>query len=85
MRNPGRVGAQPRRDGEMHLLRAAHSTTRRSQSEKEDRPVRDGEIVTACQAVCPTEAIVFGDIERSEQPRVEVEKRASVITRCWEN
>jgi molybdopterin-containing oxidoreductase family iron-sulfur binding subunit len=32
------------------------------QSELEDRKVRDGEIVTACQAVCPTEAIVFGDI-----------------------
>ena len=32
------------------------------QSELEDRRVRDGEIVTACQAVCPTEAIVFGDI-----------------------
>ena len=26
------------------------------------RPIRDGEIVTACQAVCPTEAIVFGNI-----------------------
>jgi Fe-S-cluster-containing dehydrogenase component len=26
------------------------------------RPIRDGDIVTACQAVCPTEAIVFGDI-----------------------
>ncbi len=32
------------------------------QSELEDRRVRDGEILTACQAVCPTEAIVFGDI-----------------------
>ncbi|HEX5604532.1 MAG TPA: TAT-variant-translocated molybdopterin oxidoreductase [Pyrinomonadaceae bacterium] len=32
------------------------------QSELEDRKVHDGEIVTACQAVCPTEAIVFGDI-----------------------
>ena len=31
-------------------------------AEKEDRPIRDGEIVTACQAVCPTEAIVFGNI-----------------------
>ena len=32
------------------------------QSELEDRKLRDGEVVTACQAVCPTEAIVFGDI-----------------------
>ena len=32
------------------------------QAELEDRKVRDGEIQTACQAVCPTEAIVFGDI-----------------------
>ncbi len=28
----------------------------------ERRPIRDGEVVTACQAVCPTRAIVFGDI-----------------------
>jgi molybdopterin-containing oxidoreductase family iron-sulfur binding subunit len=28
----------------------------------EDRPVRDGEIKTACQQVCPTEAITFGNI-----------------------
>ena len=32
------------------------------QSEIEGRRAEDGEIVTACQAVCPTEAIVFGDV-----------------------
>jgi MoCo/4Fe-4S cofactor protein with predicted Tat translocation signal len=32
------------------------------QSEIEGRQVHDGEIVTACQSVCPTEAIVFGNI-----------------------
>jgi molybdopterin-containing oxidoreductase family iron-sulfur binding subunit len=26
-----------------------------------DRPRRDGDVRTACQAVCPTRAIVFGD------------------------
>lgn len=31
-------------------------------AEKEGRKVQDGEILTACQAVCPTKAIVFGDL-----------------------
>jgi molybdopterin-containing oxidoreductase family iron-sulfur binding subunit len=32
-------------------------------AKNEDRPIREGEIKTACQAVCPAQAIVFGDID----------------------
>jgi Fe-S-cluster-containing dehydrogenase component len=32
------------------------------QAELEGRRLHDGEVVTACQAVCPTDVIVFGDI-----------------------
>ena len=34
----------------------------RIEAEKDGRRVRDGEVLTACQAVCPTNAIVFGDM-----------------------
>jgi molybdopterin-containing oxidoreductase family iron-sulfur binding subunit len=34
----------------------------RMDAEKEKRRVRDGEVVTACQQACPTEALVFGDL-----------------------
>jgi MoCo/4Fe-4S cofactor protein with predicted Tat translocation signal len=34
----------------------------RIDAEKQNRPIRDGEIVTACEAACPSEAIAFGDI-----------------------
>jgi len=29
----------------------------------DDRQIRDGDVVTACQSACPTEAIVFGNIK----------------------
>ena len=32
------------------------------ETEKQDRRIADGEIVTACQQACPAEAIVFGDL-----------------------
>jgi molybdopterin-containing oxidoreductase family iron-sulfur binding subunit len=34
----------------------------RIDAKRENRKVRDGEVVTACQAVCPADAIVFGDM-----------------------
>jgi molybdopterin-containing oxidoreductase family iron-sulfur binding subunit len=37
-----------------------------------NRPIRDGEVVAACQAACPTSAIVFGDIN---DPKSRVARR----------
>lgn len=31
-------------------------------ADRENRPIRDGEVKTACQQACPAEAIVFGDL-----------------------
>ena len=38
----------------------------------EGRPIADGEVVTACQAACPTQAIIFGNIN---DPESQVAKR----------
>ena len=34
----------------------------RIEAKKEDREIRDGDVLTACQATCPSQAIVCGDI-----------------------
>jgi Fe-S-cluster-containing dehydrogenase component len=38
----------------------------RRTAEKENRQIRDGEVVTACQAACPTRAINFGNLNDPE-------------------
>jgi MoCo/4Fe-4S cofactor protein with predicted Tat translocation signal len=49
----------------------------RIDAQKEMRPIRDGEIVTACQAACPAEAIVFGNINdpKSRVSRLKAQPR----------
>jgi MoCo/4Fe-4S cofactor protein with predicted Tat translocation signal len=44
----------------------------------EDRPIKDGDIKTACQQACPAQAIVFGDIndKASEVSRAKAEPRS---------
>jgi molybdopterin-containing oxidoreductase family iron-sulfur binding subunit len=38
----------------------------RIEANREDRPIRDGEVETACQSACPTRAIVFGDMNDAD-------------------
>jgi MoCo/4Fe-4S cofactor protein with predicted Tat translocation signal len=49
----------------------------RIDAQREGRRIRDGELVTACQQVCPAEAIVFGDTndERSQVAELKTEPR----------
>ena len=53
----------------------------RIEAEKQNRPIRDGEIVTACQAACPSEAIVFGNASdaASRVARLKAEQRNYAI------
>ncbi len=47
------------------------------EADKENREIRDGEIVTACQQACPTSAITFGNIndKASKVAKLKAEER----------
>jgi molybdopterin-containing oxidoreductase family iron-sulfur binding subunit len=49
----------------------------RIDSKREERQIRDGEIVTACEAVCPSDAIVFGNLNdaNSRVAKLKTEQR----------
>ena len=49
----------------------------RIDAKREERDIRDGEIVTACQAVCPSDAIVFGNLNdpNSQVAKIKAQQR----------
>ncbi len=61
MRNP-EVTVRPRGVMEKCTYCVQRINAARITAEIEDRPVRGNEVLTACQAACPTRAIVFGNL-----------------------
>ena len=59
-----------RRHGEVHDVRPAHRRRARTARATRAAPVRDGEIQTACQQTCPTQAITFGNLKDGQSARV---------------
>ena len=49
----------------------------RVDAKREDRDIRDGEIITACQQVCPSDAIVFGNLNdpNSKVAKIKLQER----------
>jgi Fe-S-cluster-containing dehydrogenase component len=47
------------------------------EADKDNREIRDGEIITACQQACPTNAITFGNIndKNSKVAKIKAQER----------
>jgi molybdopterin-containing oxidoreductase family iron-sulfur binding subunit len=48
------------------------------EADKENRAIRDGEVVTACQQACPAQAISFGNIndKQSKVAKLQADERS---------
>ena len=86
--NPDVTVRSPRRDGEVHLLRAAHRARAHQRPQWstsrafELRGIQDGELNTACQQACPTEAIVFGNLNDPNAPVTKLHADERALRRC---
>jgi molybdopterin-containing oxidoreductase family iron-sulfur binding subunit len=76
MRNP-EVSVRSRGVMEKCTYCVQRITRARIDARNEGRPMRDGEVQTACQQACPAEAIVFGDVNdrQSRVARLKAEPR----------
>lgn len=73
MRNP-EVSVRSRGVMEKCTFCTQRISAARIEAEKDGRKVRDGEIMTACQSACPTNAIIFGDLHDQESKIAKVKK-----------
>lgn len=57
----------------------------KNKAKLEDRPIKDGEIKTACQTSCPTNAIVFGDMNdvNSQVSKLFKNERSYALLEEW--
>ena len=65
--------AQPRRNGSGRaawIEKCTYCVQRinraRIEAKVEDRKIRDGDVITACQQACPAQAIMFGNLKDAE-------------------
>jgi MoCo/4Fe-4S cofactor protein with predicted Tat translocation signal len=76
MRNPD-VSVRSRGVMEKCTYCVQRITQSRIDSERQERPIRDGELQTACQQSCPANAIIFGNINdpNSQVAKLKAEPR----------
>lgn len=83
MRNP-EVSVRSRGVMEKCTFCTQRISAARIEAEKEGRHIRDGEILTACQAACPADAIVFGDLNDETAQVTQLKKDPRNYTLLYE-